>query len=125
MSRSAGLDDKPCRACTSFSEFIKLNNKELKTEDMNSKRIVCILVFFPCKLIFYQLFNQEDSNIHQVECPLDKDELGRGTWGLLHTIAAKYPDSPTDDQKQNMKQYLTLFSKFYPCESCAADLREE
>jgi hypothetical protein len=29
-------------------------------------------------------------------CPPDKDELGRGTWDLLHSIAATYPNSPSE-----------------------------
>lgn len=59
------------------------------------------------------------------DCPLDKEELGNKSWGLLHTIAAKYPDKPSDEQKKDMTQFFTLFSKFYPCDVCAADLRKE
>lgn len=59
------------------------------------------------------------------DCPLDKDELGNKSWGLLHTMAAKYPENPTDEQKCNMKKFFFLFSKFYPCEHCAADFQEE
>lgn len=59
------------------------------------------------------------------DCPLDKDELGRKSWGLLHTMAAKYPDYPTDTDKRDMTTFFNLFAKFYPCEMCAADLRKE
>lgn len=59
------------------------------------------------------------------DCPLDKDELGKSTWGFLHTMAAKYPDKPTPTQKKDMCQFFTLFSKFYPCDHCAEGLREE
>ncbi|XP_045108671.1 FAD-linked sulfhydryl oxidase ALR-like [Portunus trituberculatus] len=57
-------------------------------------------------------------------CPADSLALGRGTWRLLHTMAAYYPDQPSSQQQQDMRSFITLFSKFYPCPPCAEDFRE-
>ena len=59
------------------------------------------------------------------ECPLDKDELGRNTWSFLHTTAAYYPEKPTEQQQKDMRQMIHIFSRFYPCDFCAEDLREK
>eukprot|EP00833_Pecoramyces_ruminatium_P015244 jgi/Orpsp1_1/1189276/evm.model.d7180000070784.1 len=29
----------------------------------------------------------------------EKEELGRSTWRLLHTVTARYPNKPTNEQK--------------------------
>ncbi|XP_025060410.1 FAD-linked sulfhydryl oxidase ALR-like [Alligator sinensis] len=57
------------------------------------------------------------------ECPLNTEELGRNVWAFLHTMAAYYPDEPSNDQQLDMTQFIDLLSKFYPCEKCAKNLR--
>ena len=39
-------------------------------------------------------------------------------------MAAYYPEKPTSDQQNDMKKFMSLFSKFYPCEDCAVDFQE-
>ena len=56
--------------------------------------------------------------------PPDSWELGNHTWTFLHSMAAKYPNNPTEPQKQDMSTFISLFSRFYPCEPCAEDFQE-
>lgn len=48
---------------------------------------------------------------------------GASTWRFLHTMAAYYPDKPTQEQKKDISQFFEIFSKIYPCESCASQFR--
>ena len=83
-------------------------------------------------IFFYQSNNKNSSQSHDsasqdessVECPLDRQELGRSTWNFLHTMAAYYPDNPSQQQQNDMASFVKIFSKFYPCEDCASHLRE-
>eukprot|EP00750_Incisomonas_marina_P006244 INCI14384.2.p1 GENE.INCI14384.2~~INCI14384.2.p1 ORF type:complete len:231 (+),score=51.95 INCI14384.2:693-1385(+) len=56
-------------------------------------------------------------------CPVDREELGRQSWTFLHTMAAYYPDTPSLDEQQRMKNMIEALSWFYPCQHCAAALR--
>ncbi|TPP61040.1 FAD-linked sulfhydryl oxidase ALR [Fasciola gigantica] len=58
------------------------------------------------------------------DCPPDKPELGRATWTFLHTMAAYYPEQPSELQKRLMADFLRGFGTFYPCVPCADDLRK-
>lgn len=59
------------------------------------------------------------------DCPVDRETLGRNTWSLLHTIAAKYPMMPSSEEKDNMKEFIRLFSILYPCSYCAKEFRDD
>lgn len=74
--------------------------------------------------IYYRITSFQPQEQHK-DCPLDKDELGRSTWGFLHTMASYYPEKPTTTQLQNMTKFFNIFAEFYPCEPCALDFKEE
>ena len=40
-------------------------------------------------------------------------------------MAAYFPDKPSKEEQSEMKQFINIFSKFYPCDVCAEDLREK
>lgn len=97
-----------CRACSDFKSWRQQNNqqKSSNTKDVNNAA------------------QQESSSSNEAACPLDVEELGRNTWSFLHTMAAYYPEKPSDTQKKDMTQFISLFSKFYPCDICAGDFQE-
>ncbi|KAG8073948.1 hypothetical protein GUJ93_ZPchr0006g45023 [Zizania palustris] len=56
--------------------------------------------------------------------PLTREEVGRATWMLLHTIAAQFPDEPTRQQKRDAKELMAIISRLYPCKECAGHFKE-
>ncbi|CEL07410.1 hypothetical protein ASPCAL10567 [Aspergillus calidoustus] len=94
-------DGKPCRTCTSAAAWKNLTKqaKAIPSSTPASTRQ-------PPK-----------------ECPPDVEELGRSTWTLLHSMSATYPEKANTEQQSEMRGFLKLLSKLYPCWVCADDFR--
>lgn len=58
------------------------------------------------------------------EEPPDNLALGRSTWTLLHSMAANYPENPTDERQLLTQNFFNILAKIYPCKYCAVDFDE-
>ena len=63
------------------------------------------------------------SSPESMGCPPLSEELGRGSWKLLHSMAAWYPDYPTEEDQKAMQFFIAGLAKFYPCTYCATDFQ--
>ena len=51
-------------------------------------------------------------------------KIGHAGWSLLHTIAAYYPDKPTEHQQLMASNFLQSLGVLFPCHNCADDFSE-
>ena len=58
-------------------------------------------------------------------CPLSREDLGTGTWGLLHTIAAHFPEKPSTVEKVQARRFFDALGDLYPCTVCKEDFRRD
>ncbi|KAK2600133.1 hypothetical protein QQS21_005148 [Conoideocrella luteorostrata] len=68
--------------------------------------------------------SEGDSIAPKLENATLKAELGRATWKFLHTMVAKFPDKPTDNDRKTLESFFHLFGRLYPCGDCARHFRE-
>ncbi|PQE07977.1 hypothetical protein CJF32_00003084 [Rutstroemia sp. NJR-2017a WRK4] len=105
-----GKDGKPCRACNSFASFSAATKSpsitHTSSSDDSGSQSSRTSLPSPAK-----------------DCPPDVEQLGRSSWTLLHSITASYPSNPTPTDQQNVSQFMSLFSKLYPCWVCAEDFQ--
>ncbi|RDW68014.1 sulfhydryl oxidase-1 [Coleophoma cylindrospora] len=98
-----GKDGKPCRTCNSLADFTS-QSKVLKSTPAITSASATAGV--------------------PADCPADVEALGRSSWTLLHSISATYPVAPTAQEQSDVKSFLGLFGKLYPCWVCAEDFQE-
>ncbi|KAK0386151.1 hypothetical protein NLU13_5988 [Sarocladium strictum] len=65
-----------------------------------------------------------DSIAPKLENATLKAELGRATWKFLHTMAARFPENPTPEERTTLETFIHLFGRLYPCGDCARHFRE-
>ncbi|KAI0200391.1 ERV/ALR sulfhydryl oxidase domain-containing protein [Astrocystis sublimbata] len=53
-----------------------------------------------------------------------KAELGRASWKLFHTMMARFPEKPSEDDSLALKTYIQLFARLYPCGDCASHFQQ-
>ena len=53
---------------------------------------------------------------------LTKQEIGRNTWALLHSMAASYPNEPTDEDKKQITNFMYGLAHLFPCKICGSHL---
>lgn len=46
------------------------------------------------------------------------DIWGPMAWSLLHSITLEYPETPSQLEKDNMRQFINSFGKVLPCDKC-------
>ncbi|KAH8661656.1 ERV/ALR sulfhydryl oxidase domain-containing protein [Tricladium varicosporioides] len=102
-----GPDGKPCRSCMSGAAF-----KEWTSQAKKTTKGTTTTTTHP----------HEEIGLPN-DCPPDVEQLGRSSWTLLHSITASYPVSPTPTEQNNVKQFMGLFGKLYPCWVCAEDFQ--
>ena len=124
-SSDSSKPDEDCRACKDIQKFIKgytyghrsakkaaEEKRDGKTSKTPSSTSRTIATMAPAT----------STTADDRECPLDRAELGRNSWSVLHTMAAYYPTRPTLAQQHAMSEFMSGFSRFYPCATCRSHL---
>ena len=57
----------------------------------------------------------------EAECPPFREDLGRCSWTLLHSLAAHYPPSPSAYEQAHAAAFLRGLAALYPCTHCRDD----
>jgi mitochondrial FAD-linked sulfhydryl oxidase len=97
--------DKDCDTCTDFKDWMN-SNQSKDSNKSNAK-------------------NNDVNDEYYNKCPLFRDQLGRASWSVLHTMAAYYPEKPSEQEQTSMKGFIHSFAQFFPCHECATDFKEE
>lgn len=138
---------KPCRACTDFKSWMKSGGPTssktniLKTQEEKHKESDTNKdnnINFDSKADTSSKEKTSETKQENIAspvldlavrdqktgiCPPDSLELGSATWTFLHSVAAYYPENPTDQHKQDALNLINSLPRLYPCAPCAEDLR--
>jgi hypothetical protein len=80
-----------------------------------------VLVILFATVALFLLFGRTKKK----DLPPDVQELGRSAWTLLHSIAATFPEKPSEMDKREMGDFINKIAKFYPCSKCSQHMQEQ
>ncbi|RAK96155.1 flavin-linked sulfhydryl oxidase [Aspergillus ibericus CBS 121593] len=103
-------DGKPCRLCTSAASWRALTKQAKSTPTTNPSTQTPATTTTTTPATY-------------TDCPPDSEALGRSTWTFLHSLTASYPVQASSEQQSEMRTFLGIFSRLYPCWVCADDFR--
>lgn len=55
---------------------------------------------------------------------IKKDDWGPGAWKFLHSVALKYPDNPSDNDKNNYLLFFDNLQHVLPCPKCKENYKD-
>ncbi|QLG71478.1 hypothetical protein HG535_0B05200 [Zygotorulaspora mrakii] len=71
----------------------------------------------------YQIKGGKESGIDSIMPSMPEQEakeaLGRASWKYFHTLLARFPDDPSEEEKQKLRSFLQLYAELYPCGECS------
>lgn len=109
------LNGRPCKACVSVEDMMRMSREAARKKKAQGQAAGGEAAKPPVASSSSDQKPTSSTNVgagkRRADCPVDKDELGRSTWNLLHTMAAYYPEQPTGDERQTMKQTVESLSK--------------
>lgn len=115
-------DGRPCRVCTDFKTWSRLEkekSKKEKTEEKTSSSSTAQTAAAASTAATSTVSAEKaEEEWRKKNCPVDVEQLGNATWTLLHTMAAYYPDRPAPSQMESMKTFINSFAEHYPCWYC-------
>ncbi|ORX55816.1 FAD-linked sulfhydryl oxidase ALR [Hesseltinella vesiculosa] len=127
---------KPCRVCTDFKSWSRLEKQKGKQESHHDKSTssgesttatATAAASAATAAASVTVANKDVSTSEEWRknnCPADVETLGRATWTLLHTTAAYYPEKPAPSQRDSMKRFIESFAEHYPCWFCKNDFQQ-
>ena len=121
--RKADFPVPRCRSCISVADWLALTKKKASHPSSSSGASTSTSTSTTTNPSITPSTSTTSLAQPPADCPPDVELLGRSTWTLLHTISASYPPAASPTQQSEMRQFLSLFSKLYPCWVCADDFR--
>jgi hypothetical protein len=58
--------------------------------------------------------------IEEGEHQINRQELGRMGWTILHMMTGAFPEEITPELRQKWNTFILLFGHFYPCKLCSS-----
>jgi FAD-linked sulfhydryl oxidase len=123
MEKEAG--DENCGTCTDFKDWFNKKTEETKAKPgakmSESDKNTTTTTPPPASK---ESTTSKTEQSYYNECPLFRNQLGNASWKYLHTMAAYYPASPTEEQKTKMTQFINTFAETFPCTHCGSGFKK-